>query len=90
MNPNTCTTGDLGGDGSCIVLFPGIRKRVKSVTFTVTRLTKTGETYDSGGNHDDDGSSNGTSITVNTPSADPDDPGRGPTRPGSCHGQSHL
>ena len=67
LNSNTCTTGDLGGNGTCIVLFPSIRKNRPSVTFTVNSLTKTGYTYASGSNHDVDGGSNGTSIKVNRP-----------------------
>ena len=64
---NTCTTGELGGVGSCIVLYPGIRNSRKSVTFTVNSLTKAGFTYASGSNHDVDGGSNGTTIKVNKP-----------------------
>jgi hypothetical protein len=44
-----------------------IRGRVKSVTFTVSSLTKTGSTYDSVYNHDPDGDSNGTTILVERP-----------------------
>lgn len=67
LNSNECTTGDLGGDGTCIVLFPGLKKSVKSVTFTVTSVTVAGATYQQSENHDPDGSSNGTSIRVNKP-----------------------
>jgi hypothetical protein len=59
-----CTTGELGGNGTCIFLFPGIRKNVKSVTFTVTDVTGTSSTYGAGLNHDVNGSSDGTTITV--------------------------
>src|SRR3989454_11138734 len=31
LNSNTCTTGDLGGNGTCIVLFPSLKKSVLSV-----------------------------------------------------------
>lgn len=67
LNSNTCTSGDLGGNGTCIVLFPSIRRNRPSVTFTVNSLAKTGYTYASGSNHDVDGGSNGTSIKVNRP-----------------------
>lgn len=67
LNSNTCTTGDLGGNGTCIVLFPGLRRNVKSVTFTVTSVTLAGVTYVQTSNHDVDGSSNGTTIKVNRP-----------------------
>lgn len=59
-----CTTGELGGNGTCIFLFPSIPKNVKSVTFTVTGVTMPDATYDAALNHDVDGSSNGTSVTV--------------------------
>ncbi|NIP60012.1 MAG: hypothetical protein GWM92_16960, partial [Gemmatimonadetes bacterium] len=62
-----CTTGELGGIGSCIMLYPSIRKRVKSVSFTVTTVSKSGEVYDANANHDPDGDSDGTTITVNKP-----------------------
>jgi hypothetical protein len=60
-----CTTGELGGNGTCIFLFPSIRKNVKSVTFTVTDVTGTSSTYGANLNHDVDGSSDGTTVTVN-------------------------
>ena len=68
LNANTCTSGDLGGNGTCIVLFPGLSKKsVKSVTFTVNSVTMAGRTYAASLNHDPDGSSNGTSVKVNRP-----------------------
>jgi CARDB protein len=67
LNSNTCTTGDLGGNGTCIVLFPGLRRTVKTVIFTVTSVTMAGNAYVQSSNHDADGSSNGTSIKVNRP-----------------------
>ena len=67
LNSNTCTSGDLGGTGTCIVLFPGLRRSTKSVTFNVTSVTMSGRTYQVGQNHDPDGSSNGSSQRVNRP-----------------------
>jgi hypothetical protein len=67
LNANTCTTGELGGNGTCIVLFPSLRKNVKSVTFTVTSVTASGQTYQQSINHDVDGSSTGTKVTVKKP-----------------------
>jgi hypothetical protein len=64
---DACTTGDLGGNGTCIFLYPGLRKRTRSVTFTVTSVTLAGDTYVGDQNHDNDGSSDGTVITVNKP-----------------------
>ena len=65
LNSNTCTTGELGGNGTCIFLFPSLR--AKSVSFTVNSVTMTGRTYAATSNHDPDGSSNGTTIKVNRP-----------------------
>lgn len=59
-----CTTGDLGGNGTCIVLYPSIPKKQGTVTFTVTSVTMSGKTYDVTVNHDPDGDSNGITITV--------------------------
>jgi hypothetical protein len=67
LNANTCTTGELGGNGTCIVLYPGISNKKKTVSFSVGSLTKTLFTYSSASNHDPDGSSNGSSIKVNRP-----------------------
>jgi hypothetical protein len=64
---NTCTTGELGGNGTCIVLYPAISNKRKSVSFSVNSLTKAGFTYAGGSNHDVDGGSNGTTIKVNKP-----------------------
>ena len=67
LNANTCTTGGGGGNGTCIVLFPSIPLSAPQIRFTVTRVTKAGATYQSSGNHDDDGTSNGTFIIVARP-----------------------
>jgi hypothetical protein len=62
-----CTTGELGGNGTCIFLFPSIKKGTRTVTFTVTSITMAGRTYLASDNHDVDGSSNGTVVTVRRP-----------------------
>ncbi len=67
LNANTCTTGSGGGNGTCIVLFPSIPLSAPQIRFTVTRVTKSGSTYQSGANHDADGNSNGTFIIVARP-----------------------
>jgi len=67
LNANTCTTGELGGNGTCIVLFPGLKRTVRSVSFTVASVTMAGKTYVQASNHDVDGSSNGTTVKVNRP-----------------------
>jgi hypothetical protein len=63
LNSTICTTGELGGNGSCIFLFPGLRN--KRVQFSVVSVS--GGVYVSAANHDDDGSSDGTTITVIKP-----------------------
>ncbi len=67
LNSNTCTTGDMGGNGTCIVLFPSLKRGVTFVNFTVVSVTLPGRTYDRTLNHDVDGSSNGTTVRVNRP-----------------------
>ena len=67
LNSNTCTTGDLGGNGSCVVLFPSLKRGVTFVNFTVVSVTLPGRTYDRTLNHDVDGSSNGTTVRVYRP-----------------------
>lgn len=60
--------------GSCVTSAAGtcsvtrrFSNRLASATFTVTSLSLAGHTYDPGANHDPDGSSNGTAITVSRP-----------------------
>src|SRR3989442_6828929 len=67
VNSDTCTTGELGGNGTCIVLFPSLKKSVTSVNMTVVSVTYAGRTYDRTFNHDPDGDSNGTTIKVLRP-----------------------
>ncbi|MDH3456856.1 MAG: hypothetical protein OER90_08445, partial [Gemmatimonadota bacterium] len=59
-----CTTGS---SATCIVSFSGLMKNVRSITFTVTGVTLAGQTYAASQNHDPDGSSDGTAVTVNRP-----------------------
>ncbi|HJS28265.1 MAG TPA: PQQ-binding-like beta-propeller repeat protein [Anaerolineales bacterium] len=60
----SCVTNSLG---QCSVTKTGIRPTVSSVTLTVTNVTGGPLTYQPGGNHDPEGDSNGTVITVNKP-----------------------
>jgi uncharacterized protein YjiK len=61
-------TGSGVTDGSGVVtLDTGNISGGSSVTFTVTNLALDGYTYDPVSNHDPDGDSDGTSITVNRP-----------------------
>jgi hypothetical protein len=67
LNSNTCTTGELGSAGACIVLFPALSKTYPNVIFAVTSVTYPGRTYKQILNHDPDGSSNGTGQKVLRP-----------------------
>ena len=67
LNSNTCTTGELGGNGTCIMLFPSLSLSTPSVTFRIQKVTKTGQFYNPSDNHDVDGGTNGTGIKVNRP-----------------------
>jgi PKD repeat protein len=58
---NSCTTN---GSGQCTVSKSKIPKWNASVTFTVLNVTHATLTYASTNNHDPDGDSNGSSITV--------------------------
>jgi hypothetical protein len=59
----TCTTNT---SGQCQVTL-NISDSIGSATFTVTNVTIAGMTYQSSDNHDPDGDSTGTIITVNRP-----------------------
>ena len=67
LNSNTCTTGELGGNGTCIMLFPNLSLATGSVTLRIQKVTKTGQTYNSADNHDVDGETNGTGIRIVRP-----------------------
>jgi serine protease AprX len=67
-------TWSVGGTGSCVTDATGrcnvtknFVKKQTSMTFNVTSLTKSGYAYVAGSNHDPDGDSNGTSITITKP-----------------------
>ena len=59
----SCTTNSAG---QCTVQSGNINRNRSSVTFTVTNVASA-LAYSAAGNHDPDGSSNGTTITVNKP-----------------------
>jgi hypothetical protein len=60
----SCTTT---GGGQCAVTRSTISKSNGTATFTVTNITHATLTYASTGNHDPDGDSSGTTITVKRP-----------------------
>jgi hypothetical protein len=61
---STCTTTT---SGRCLVKKTKLAGDVPSVTFTITNITRTGYTYSPVDNHDANGDSNGTAITVIKP-----------------------
>jgi hypothetical protein len=60
----SCVTEGPVGSAGCTVSVAGIRKRDKQVSFTVTSVSMPAVPYDAAANHDPDGDSDGTSITV--------------------------
>jgi hypothetical protein len=60
----SCTTN---GSGQCAVPKSTIPKSTGSVIFTVGNVTHATLTYNSADNHDPDGDSNGTRITLSRP-----------------------
>ncbi len=60
----SCTTDSAG---KCSITSGRISKNTSSVSFSVTAVSKDSATYDSTKNHDGDGDSNGTIITVTKP-----------------------
>ena len=60
----SCVTS---GNGTCTVTSPNIRNREGSVTLTIDNITHATLSYDNTANHDPDGDSNGTTISVGKP-----------------------
>jgi thermitase len=60
----TCTTAT---NGTCAIVASNLRKRDTSATFTITSVTASGLSYSIAANHDPDGDSTGTAITVIRP-----------------------
>lgn len=68
-------SGGTSGSGSCVTDSSGscqmqsgnIKKSYADVTFTITDVARAGDSYDSSANHDPDGDSDSTSITVSRP-----------------------
>ena len=63
-DPGSCTTGS---DGKCIISSGAVRKRDSSASFTVNSISASGLSYAVGDNHDPDGDSTGTSISIAKP-----------------------
>lgn len=62
--PATCVTGT---NGWCVLSSSEMRKRSGTTAFAVSGVTVSGQSYSAGENHDADGGSNGTTITVAKP-----------------------
>jgi hypothetical protein len=60
----TCTTG---GNGTCVVVSSSLRKKESVATFTVTGVAASGLAYSAAQNHDPDGDSTGTAISIAKP-----------------------
>ena len=60
-------SGVTDSTGKVVLVSGAIGKRGTSATFTVTGLSLLGWSYDAGSNHDPDGDSTGTAITVSKP-----------------------
>jgi hypothetical protein len=59
-----CTTGT---NGTCTVSQAGLQKKTASVSFTINSVSLATFTYTPASNHDPDGDSNGTTVTVPKP-----------------------
>jgi hypothetical protein len=62
--PDTCLTDE---SGVCSFTSSNIKGDVGSATFTVNEVSYSSGLYDPGANHDPDGDSDGSSITVLKP-----------------------
>lgn len=60
----SCVTG---ADGRCSVSKGNLKSNVAQVSFAVTGISGSNVSYDGSANHDPDGDSDGTTITVNKP-----------------------
>jgi hypothetical protein len=60
----SCTSD---GSGQCSVSKSTIPRNTKSVTFTISNVTNSTLPYASVDNHDPDGDSNGSTVTVSSP-----------------------
>lgn len=58
---SSCVTN---ASGQCSVTKTNLRSNIDNVTFSVSNVTKSGLTYESGSNHDPDADSDGTTIIV--------------------------
>jgi PKD repeat protein len=66
-NDGVTTSCITNANGQCVVSRSGIPKKTHSVTFTVTNVELQTFEYTAAANHDPDGDSNGTAVTVSRP-----------------------
>jgi thermitase len=59
-----CTTGT---DGKCVIASGSARKRESTASFTISSIAASGLSYAAVGNHDPDGDSTGTAISIVKP-----------------------
>ena len=66
---NGSASCDTDGNGQCTLVKQNVKSNVATVTLSITGVTHASEplTYDGNANHDADGDSNGTVITVSKP-----------------------
>jgi PKD repeat protein len=62
--PGTAATCTTGTSGTCVITVAKLAPNVPSVTFFVTNVVKSGSSYDATANHERDGDSTGTAITI--------------------------
>ena len=62
--PGTCTTG---ADGTCVIASGSVRKRDSAASFTISGIAASGLSYAAGDNHDPDGDSTGSAISIAKP-----------------------
>jgi PKD repeat protein len=66
-NDGSTTSCITNANGQCAVSRSGIPKKTQSVFFAVTNVAKPDFVYTAAANHDPDGDSNGTGVTVSRP-----------------------
>ena len=62
-------TGSCSTDvnGTCQIASSNINNNISAVTFSATSVVRSPDTYSASANHDPDGDSNGTTLTISRP-----------------------
>jgi uncharacterized protein len=66
-NDGTSGTCMTNAEGQCAVIWSGIPRKTTRVGFSVTNVTRAAFVYKAADNHDPDGSSSGTTISISKP-----------------------